>query len=79
MNEAARKRLTATVTKAEQLRLRDNQHAKMLRELASHMGDTATETMGREEKAALAGDEGAIFRHGRAARGRYVARRIAGS
>lgn len=79
MNETTRRRLTASVTKAEQLRLRDEQHTKMIRELADSMGDNATETMKREEKAALAGDEGAIARHSRAARGRFMARRISGA
>jgi hypothetical protein len=78
MNDSTRSRLTKGVTKLEQLHARQREHDRMIRKLADSMADTATETMAREEKAALAGDEGAISRHFKAAHGRYEARRISG-
>lgn len=78
MNDSTRTRLTKLAAKSEQLHARQREHGRMVQKLADSMADTATETMAREEKAALAGDEGAISRHYRAARGRYMARRISG-
>lgn len=79
MNTSARNRLTQSAVKSEQLRLRQEQHGKMIRKLADSMADHATEAMAKNQKAALVGDELAIHKHYRAAEGRYRARRISGA